>query len=478
MKLTQLRLDSDYLSLDPLFYDKVRPAPLRNPYLIGMNPAASELIGLDGETLDEALLVRWLNGEYFPEGSEPFAMCYAGHQFGHFVPRLGDGRAVNLGSANGWNLQLKGAGTTLYSRMGDGRAVLRSSIREYLMSEAMHALGIPTTRALAIIGSQERVVRERLERGAIVMRMSPSWVRFGTFEYFCYSGEHDKLEQLADYVIKESYPHLLGREDAYFLLFDEVVACTAKLMAQWQAVGFNHGVMNTDNMSIAGLTIDYGPYAFLDDYHFDYVCNHTDVHGRYSYGNQPPVAYWNLSMLMRALSPIVNVERMQKSLERYGDLFNSAYLGLMGKKLGFETQEEDDDALLRWLLRLMQQQEIDYTLFFRVLSRYNGDKTALLALSSLETPLSEWLDAYDRRLAKETLAAGERHQKMLRTNPKYVLKNYILQEAIEKAEAHDLSGVDALLRLAQSPFDEHPELERYALPTPAKEKNLKLSCSS
>lgn len=478
MKLTQLRLESDYLSLDPLFYDKVPPTPLRSPYLISVNPEAAELIGLDSEELDEALLVQWLNGEYFPDGSEPFAMCYAGHQFGHFVPRLGDGRAVNLGSTGGWNLQLKGAGTTLYSRMGDGRAVVRSSIREYLMSEAMHALGIPTTRALAIIGSQERVVRERLERGAVVMRMSPSWVRFGTFEYFYYSGEHEKLETLADYVIKESYPHLAGREDAYFQLFAEVVERTAGLLAQWQAVGFNHGVMNTDNMSIAGLTIDYGPYAFLDDYHFDYVCNHTDIHGRYSYGNQPPVAYWNLSMLMRALSPIVSIERMQESLRHYGDLFNSAYTGLMGKKLGLEKEEEDDSALLRWLLRLMQQQEIDYTLFFRSLSRYNGDKTEMLALSTLQEPLSEWLDAYGERLKKEKGTAEERHERMLRTNPKYVLKNYMLQEAIDKAEAHDFSGVDALLRLAQNPFDEHPDLHRYALATPSPDKNLKLSCSS
>ena len=478
MTLQNLTLDTPYLSLDPAFYDPTDPTPLKAPYLISFNPDAADLIGLDRNAGEEETLVALLNGTYLPEGAAPFSMCYAGHQFGHFVPRLGDGRAINLGRTSGWNLQLKGSGETLYSRMGDGRAVLRSSIREYLMSEAMHHLGIPTTRALAIIGSETKVVRERLERGAIVLRLSPTWVRFGTFEYFYYAGMHDKLEALADYVISESYPHLKGEADAYFLMFSETVQRTAKLLAQWQSVGFNHGVMNTDNMSIGGLTIDYGPYAMLDDYDFSFICNHTDTHGRYSFGQQPSVAYWNLAMLARALSPLVSIERMEEKLEEFGPLYSSAYTGLMLEKLGLQTREESDIDLLKWLLSVLQQGQVDYTLFFRTLARYDGDKTPLIDIGIERARMREWLEEYDARLLREARGADARRDAMLKTNPKYVLKNYMLQEAIEKAEKRDNSGVEALLEIARNPYEELPEFERYARATPHEHKNLKLSCSS
>jgi len=478
MKLNDLVLEVPYLELDDIFYDKTTPSPLRNPYLLSVSPDAAELIGLELDAAGKEQLTQIVNGASLLEGSEAFSMCYAGHQFGHFVPRLGDGRAINLGKVNGWNLQLKGAGDTLYSRRGDGRAVLRSSIREYLMSEAMYALGIPTTRALAIIGSDERVARERMERGSVVMRMSPSWVRFGTFEYFYYADMHEKLEPLADYVLAESYPHLSGQKDAYFLMYEEVVGKTALLVAQWQSVGFNHGVMNTDNMSIAGLTIDYGPYAFLDDYDFEFICNHTDIEGRYSFGSQPPVAYWNLSMLARALSPIVNIERMNSALEEFGDLFTQAYMKIMRKKLGLRTEKESDLDLLKWLLSVLMQGQVDYTVFFRALSRYNGDQTPLLNICIDRSRMSEWLEAYDKRFEAEESVFKKRSKQMLRTNPKYILKNYMLQEAIDKAERDDNSGVEELFNLACNPFDEHPESERYARPTPHEHKNLKLSCSS
>ncbi|MEJ2468929.1 MAG: YdiU family protein, partial [Campylobacterales bacterium] len=473
-----LTLDTPYRTLDPVFYDPTDPAPLKAPYLISYNPDAAELIGLDPAAVEDETLVALLNGTYLPEGGAPFSMCYAGHQFGHFVPRLGDGRAINLGKTDGWNLQLKGSGETLYSRMGDGRAVLRSSVREYLMSEAMHHLGIPTTRALAIIGSETKVVRERLERGAIVLRMSPTWVRFGTFEYFYYAEMYDKLEQLADYVIAESYPHLKAEEDAYFLMFAETVERTAELLAQWQSVGFNHGVMNTDNMSIAGLTIDYGPYAMLDDYDVSFICNHTDTHGRYSFGQQPNVAYWNLAMLARALSPIVSIERMEEKLEEFGPYYSSAYVGLMLEKLGLETREENDIDLLKWLLSVLEQGAVDYTLFFRTLCRYDGDKAPLIDICVERGRMREWLEEYDARLKREPRDADARREAMLKTNPKYVLKNYMLQEAIEKAEKRDNSGVEALLEIARNPFEELPEFERYARATPHEHKNLKLSCSS
>ncbi|UFS63661.1 YdiU family protein [Sulfurimonas sp. HSL-3221] len=478
MTLDALTLDTPYLSLDPHFYDPTEPTPLKNPYLISFNPDAAELIGLSSDAGTDDRLVGLLNGTFLPEGSRPFAMCYAGHQFGMFVPRLGDGRAINLGKSGAWNLQLKGSGETLYSRMGDGRAVLRSSVREYLMSEAMHHLGIPTTRALALIGSETKVVRERLERGAVVLRMSPTWVRIGTFEYFYYKEEHDKLEPLADYVIAESYPHLQGEEDAYFLMFAEVVERTARLLAQWQSVGFNHGVMNTDNMSMGGLTIDYGPYAMLDDYDISFICNHTDTHGRYGFGQQPHVAYWNLSMLAEAMSPIVSKERMEKKLDDYGSVYTQTYVEIMCSKMGLATEKEDDIILLKKMLTALQKSQADYTLFFRTLSRYDGDGKALLDICVDREPVREWLTEYDARLRLEEHSAEERRTAMLRTNPKYVLKNYMLQEAIKKAEKFDNSGVEELLEIARNPFDELPQFERYAKATPNEHKNLKLSCSS
>ncbi|MHC3994360.1 protein adenylyltransferase SelO [Thiomicrolovo sp. ZZH C-3] len=478
MTLDALTLDTPYLSLDPHFYDPTEPTPLKNPYLISFNPDAAGLIGLSSDAGTDDRLVGLLNGTFTPEGAKPFAMCYAGHQFGMFVPRLGDGRAINLGKSGEWNLQLKGSGETLYSRMGDGRAVLRSSVREYLMSEAMHHLGIPTTRALALIGSETKVVRERLERGAVVLRMSPTWVRIGTFEYFYYQEEHDKLEPLADYVINESYPHLKGEEDAYFLMFAEVVERTARLLAQWQSVGFNHGVMNTDNMSMGGLTIDYGPYAMLDDYDISFICNHTDTHGRYGFGQQPHVAYWNLSMLAEAMSPIVSKERMEKKLEAYGSVYTQTYVDIMSGKMGLALQQEDDIILLKKLLSALQKSQADYTLFFRTLSRYDGDGKALLDICVDREPVREWLAEYDARLLQEERSADERHRAMLQTNPKYVLKNYMLQEAIKKAEKFDNSGVEELLEIARHPYDELPQFERYAKATPNEHKNLKLSCSS
>lgn len=478
MKLQELNVEMPYLDLEAEFHDKTDISPLKNPFLISYSPDAAELLGVDVDDQDD-FLVKIMNGEAHFKGSEPFSMCYAGHQFGYFVPRLGDGRAINLGkSYNGWNLQLKGSGPTLYSRQGDGRAVLRSSIREYLMSEAMCGLHIATSRALALIGSEHDVARERWEKGAVVLRMSTSWVRFGTFEYFYAKEQFDKLEALADYVIDESYTHLKGKPDAYFLMFEELVDRTALLLAKWQGVGFNHGVMNTDNMSIAGLTIDYGPFAFLDDYDFDYICNHTDTNGRYAYGQQPNVAQWNLSMLMRALSPLVNIERMQEALEKYSELYMNYYTGFMRKKLGLLREDEDDLSTLRWLFGIMQQEGIDYNSFFRKLSRYDGDKTALLEFCELQEPLSEWLDHYDNRLAKEGSVSRDRHKQMLATNPKYVLKNYMLQYAIDKADRGDYSGVEELLTLARAPFDEHPELESFAGVSPKSVKNLKLSCSS
>ena len=478
MHLKTTQLHHPYLQLPPLCFDKVSPTPLRDPYLIHANKEVAKLLDIDPADLSDPSFVKFVNGELALEGSDPFAMCYAGHQFGHFVPRLGDGRAINIGTINGWQLQLKGSGQTLYSRQGDGRAVLRSSIREYLMSEAMHGLGIETTRALAIIGSDQKVFREDWESTSIVLRVSPSWIRFGTFEYFAHNNKPEELKALLEYAIEECYPHLSIEKNRYLYFFTEVVGKTARLMATWQAVGFNHGVMNTDNMSIAGLTIDYGPYAFLDDYNINHICNHTDQHGRYSFGNQPRIGEWNLAALMVALAPLVDQEAMERVHQHYGRLYSQHFLQLMGAKLGLTHVQEADLELIKHLLGIMQTLQVDYTLFFRTLSHYQGNREALLKLGLYHQPLHEWLDDYDKRLANNTLSAEARNKKMLTVNPKYVLKNYMLQEAIELAQKGDYSGVNALFKIAQTPYAEHPEFERWAEATPEAFKNKKLSCSS
>jgi len=481
MKLQELKLTNPYLELPLLCFDRVKPSPLTKPFLIHANSAVAEELGID--ISDYNRLTQLVNGELELEGSDTFAMCYAGHQFGHFVPRLGDGRAINIGTVadkynQNYHLQLKGAGQTLYSRSGDGRAVLRSSIREYLMSEAMYGLGIETSRALAIIGSGHSVYRQTWEKGSIVLRVSPSWVRFGTFEYFAHSKNYKELEALADYAINESYPHLNDESNKYYHFFTEVMGKTARLMAEWQAVGFNHGVMNTDNMSIHGITIDYGPYAFLDDYDTNFICNHTDQHGRYSFGSQPRIGEWNLRALALALSPLVKQEQLDKLLEHYGRLYSSHFLYLMGKKLGFDKVTDKDFELMKHMFGMLQSLNVDYTLFFRTLSHYSKDRTPLLKLGLYHTPMSDWLDDYDKRLEENRTSIEERHELMLKSNPKYVLKNYMLQEAIDQAEQGSFDLVDELFKIAQNPYGEHKEFEQWAEATPNEFKNQKLSCSS
>ena len=479
MKFSNLKLTTPYLNLKPVFYDKVDPTPLNKPFLISASQSAAKLLGLDEDlALDEELL-DIVNGKTKLDGSETFAMCYAGHQFGEFAGRLGDGRAINLGKVNGQNLQLKGSGLTLYSRLGDGRAVLRSSIREYLMSEAMHGLGIETTRALALIGSDTDVRREQLEKGAIVLRLSPTWVRFGTFEYFNATGEHDKLKELADYVIDESFPYLAGNGDIYLKMYAEIVKNTAKTIAAWQSVGFNHGVMNTDNMCIDGRTIDYGPFAFLDSYDPNYVCNHTDKLGIYSFRSQPGRAHWNLDLLARVLSPIIDYELTEEVLDDvFWSSYEDVYSQTMYEKMGLFTRQDDDRVLYQTMLRALADANIDYTEFFRKLSHYSKNRSDILDISVNRRPLDAWLDRYDKRLEKELLSEAERHEKMLAVNPKYILKNHMLQEAIQKAQEHDFSMVNELLKVALAPYDEHPELEHLSRPAPMNSKNIKLSCSS
>lgn len=479
MTLENLQLETPYLTLDQEFYNLAEPEALKEPYLISFNPNAAKLIGLDTNSYDNPNFVKLLNTTYKLKGSRDFAMCYAGHQFGNYNPWLGDGRAMNLGKTLGWNLQLKGSGETFYARSADGRAAIRSSIREYLMGEAIHHLGIPTTRALGIIGSKTKIIRNKIENAAIVMRMSTSWVRFGTFEYFSYMKEYKKLEALAEYVIEESYPHLKNDEDRFFKMFCEILERTASLIAKWQSVGFCHGVINTDNMSIEGLTIDYGPFSMLDDFNYNYVCNHTDRAGRYSYAEQPNISYWNLTMLSKALAPIISKEKMQKKLDDYGAfIYPDMYVDTMREKLGISLKLNEDAKLVEELVVMLHDAFVDYTLFFRTLSRYDGDREPLYDIAMNPVVVDNWLKLYDARLFLEKQTQAKRQEMMLKINPKYILKNYMLEEAIVLAEAGDFSMVEKLLYIASHPFDELPEFEDFAGDTPEEHKNIGLSCSS
>ena len=347
------------------------------------------------------------------------------------------------------------------------------------MSEAMHGLGIETSRALAIIGSDTKVIREDWEKGAIVLRLSPTWIRFGTFEYFHNEKEYAMVQKLADYVIDESFPDFKDKPGCYLKMYEQIVKNTASSIAKWQAVGFNHGVMNTDNMSIDGRTIDYGPYAFLDDYAAEYVCNHTDRKGRYSFKNQPDVAIWNLERLADALSSIMRLESSQKILkDTFTKTYENAYLQLMYKKIGLFNHETDNKEYIESMLDALHDAKIDYTLFFRTLSVYNGDKHPLIAIATHPESLDKWLEGYNEKLKRETLSQKERKNNMLKINPKYILKNHIIQGAIENAIVGDFSKIDELLFLAHNPFDEHHDLEHLCKTAPQSIRNIKLSCSS
>ena len=414
-------------------------------------------------------------------------MLYSGHQFGVYVPQLGDGRAILLGEATNqrgerWDLHLKGAGLTPFSRDGDGRAVLRSTIREYLCCAAMQGLGIPTTQALCIVGSDHKVYREQVETGATLVRMAPSHVRFGTFEIFYYRKQHEHLKVLADYVIAQHHPHLTAVPNKYARFFTEVVERTARLIAQWQAVGWSHGVMNTDNMSILGLTLDYGPYGFMDDYDAGFICNHSDHNGRYAFNQQPYIGLWNLSCLAQALLPLAEKDALKSGLEIYQPLFEQEYQKRMRAKLGLADERAEDESLVRDFLGLLQESQADYTMVFRELSTFSSAEGAtnekLRELFLNRDRFDEWAGRYRDRLRSERRLDHERQARMNRVNPKYVLRNYLAQVAIEKAQQKDFSEIERLYTLLQHPYSDQPGMEAYAAPPPNWGKHLAVSCSS
>ena len=483
--LTDLNFDNRFARLGDAFSTGVQPEPIAAPRLVVASSAAMALLDLDPAQADEPIFAELFGGHKLWSEAEPRAMVYSGHQFGGYNPRLGDGRGLLLGevvndAGEHWDLHLKGAGQTPYSRSGDGRAVLRSSIREFLASEYLHALGIPSSRAVCVIGSNTPVWRERQESAAMVLRLAPSHVRFGHFEYFYYSKQPEQLKTLVEHVLSCHVPECREQEQPYLAMFRTVVERNAELIARWQAYGFCHGVMNSDNMSILGITFDFGPYAFLDDFDAQHICNHSDDSGRYSFSNQVPIAHWNLSALAQALTPFIEVDALRETLGLFLPLYQAHYLDLMRRRLGLTTAAETDQVLVERLLQLMQGSAIDYSLFLRRL----GEHAPVHAVANLRDEFVDlngfdaWAADYCARSALEGDSEEARRTRMHAANPLYVLRNYLAQQAISAAEQGDYGPVRELHAVLSRPFEEQVGMQAYAERPPESGKHLQISCSS
>jgi serine/tyrosine/threonine adenylyltransferase len=496
-------IPSRFARLGESFGTTLAAQGLPEPYAICLSTQLAKSLEISPAWLASSHALSVFAGNSVPEGASPLASVYSGHQFGVWAGQLGDGRALLLGELEtplgSMEIQLKGAGRTPYSRGGDGRAVLRSSIREFLCSEAMHGLGIPTTRALALVGSDMMARRETNETTAVVTRTAPSFIRFGHFEHFAYRGQNEELKQLADYVIERYYPECLVTahsalpHNPYAALLAAVSARTASMVAAWQAVGFCHGVMNTDNMSILGLTIDYGPFQFLDGFNPAHICNHSDEQGRYAYNRQPNIAYWNLFCLGQALLPLIEQIEVANggttdtaqaaavaALEPFKTLFPEVLQAKMQAKLGLPNRQDDDKVLIEDILKLLAKERTDYTIFWRTLSNCVAANSAdsfepVRDMLVDRAALDAWLIRFKARHPDATL--------MLQSNPKFILRNHVAQTAIERAQGQsdgvkDFSEVARLLRVLESPFDKHSECEDLAGIPPNWAQHLEISCSS
>ncbi len=483
-------------------YSFVGTKKTKKPQLIIANRALAATLGFDNHFIDDPQFKSIASGNHTPKAMSPYAMCYGGHQFGNWAGQLGDGRAINLCQINhenqSYTLQLKGAGQTPYSRRADGLAVLRSSIREYLMSEAMHHLGIPTTRALSLCLTGDQVLRDMMydgnsayEKGAVVCRVSKSFIRFGNFQIFASRNDLTNLRMLLNYTINHYYPHIKGNDkDRYIQFFQEVSQRTAQLMIEWQRVGFVHGVMNTDNMSILGETIDYGPYGWLDNYDPDWTPNTTDnTHKRYRYSNQPYIAQWNLAQLANALYPVIEEsEPLIEILNAYKLMYHLAHTNMMASKLGLDP-EQIDHSYVDELGQLLSSEEIDMTIFYRQLSTINHDDTVTTCLkkilpafydekaSTTRVAWTAWFTDYLHKLRSTKLSNQQRQVAMKSVNPKYVLRNYMAQMAIDQAENNDYTLIHELYELLKSPYLEQPENQKWFARRPEWARH-KIGCSA
>jgi len=480
-----LQWSHSFAALGSRFFAPMQTTPLPAPYWVGQSTRLAKEMGLDARWTDSDNWLQALSGNATFAGTHMLSSVYSGHQFGVWAGQLGDGRAILLGEAHGFEWQLKGAGLTPFSRMGDGRAVLRSSIREFLCSEAMHALGIPTTRALCVTGSDAPVYRETVETAAVVTRLAPSFIRFGHFEHFCHTHQHDALRALADYVIDRFYPECRTSTtwggNPYVGFLAAVTARTATLVAAWQSVGFCHGVMNTDNMSILGLTIDYGPFQFLDGYDPAHICNHSDTQGRYAFHKQPSVAYWNLFCLGQALLPLIEDQEMAiAALETFKDIYPAALARRFSTKLGFESGNTAEPELIEGVLALLRAEAVDFTIFWRRLSRWTrlqepGD-TSVRDLFIDHVGIDNWLRAFAMVHPPQSREAAS--VRMLAANPRFVLRNHLGELAIQAARTKDFSVLANLLKVLETPFDEHLEHANFADFPPAWAQQIQISCSS
>jgi serine/tyrosine/threonine adenylyltransferase len=469
--------DNTFRKLPPFLYEDITPTPISHPKLIHVTKLKDDL----GLNLNDEELVKWLNSEKKIEGEQRLSSRYAGHQFGVWAGQLGDGRAISLGELvtkeGRFEIQTKGSGLTPFSRMGDGKAVIRSSVREYLCSEAMFGLGIPTTRVLALITGDDQVHREQIEKSALVARVFPSNIRFGHFELCFHFEKKDELNALINYT-RETFFHGLDNEQ----MLREVVKRTASLIAHWQNAGFCHGVMNTDNMSVLGLTIDYGPFGFIEDTDLGHICNHSDHQGRYAYNQQPAIAMWNLERFIVCFINHLPKDKLQSILNEFPEHFDREYLRLSRQKLGLKEELSGDYQLFVEILKTLNTLNIDYTFFFRKLCDYKMHQKEsfkdIWDYYGNRVEVVSWLEKYSERLKQEKSSDDERSVRMKKNNPKYVLKNYIAQEVIEDVENGNSGKLKDWINVFYNPFDEHDNFERYAKPTPVDKKNYVVSCSS
>ena len=478
-----LNFKNRFIDLGPEFYQEKQPDPVTDPYLVDYSPSVGQLIDLPEEGGDNFLAN--FSGNKPMEGARPLAMAYSGHQFGSYNPKLGDGRGLLLGEVSNkenisWDVHLKGAGPTRFSRGFDGRATLKSSIREHLGSEALNGLGIPTTRSLAVIGIRELIYRQKPELAAILVRVADCHIRFGSFEFFHYTKQPKSVERLADFSIEHYHNDIYNEPDRYRIFFRRVLTLTAKLISKWQSVGFVHGVMNTDNMTITGTTFDYGPYGFMDGFNSRYTPNSSDTHGRYAYQQQAEIGFWNLNKLAETLIPLVGADELQEETKQYQSLLNGFYREEMGRKLGLSILDSEFIELTQEMLQLLQSQQLDYSNFFRHLANNPSAMDCSIELRS-------WLDRYLKLCDRESISHDERKKKMDAVNPKYILRNHLVQRALQMVlKESDFSEVTRLRILLENPFKDRPEIFKkynidadfYSQDTPQEFLGRQTSCSA